>query len=206
MRKLDLKKQFKALYNPPKKDVVVVDVPRLSFLMVDGTGDPNTAPEFQEAMEALYGVSYTLKFMMKMGRAQVDYPVMALEGLWWVEGVAEFGPDALEKRDDWQWTAMIMQPDIITADLVNQAMQKVREKKDPPALTRLRLQSFEEGRCAQTMHIGPYSEEGPTVQRVHEFIAANGWKLRGKHHEIYLSDPRRAKPERMKTVIRQPFG
>ncbi|MFQ6133254.1 MAG: GyrI-like domain-containing protein [Armatimonadota bacterium] len=202
MKKLDLKKQLRHLYSPSKKEVVAVDVPEMNFLMVDGAGDPNTAPEFQEATEALYGVSYTLKFTMKMGPAQVDYPVMALEGLWWVEGKEQF---SLEARDDWQWTLMIMQPDIITPDLVDEAVQKVKEKKDPPALARLRFEAFEEGRCAQIMHIGPYAEEGPTIQRIHEFIAEEGHKPRGRHHEIYLGDPRRTKPENLKTVLRQPF-
>lgn len=202
MKKLDLKKQFKHLYQPPKNQVVVVDVPEMSFLMVDGAGDPNTSQDFQEAIGALYGVAYTLKFMMKKGPAQIDYPVMALEGLWWTEDMEQF---SIEDKSAWQWTVMIMQPDMITADLVDEAVAQVKEKKDPPGLSRLRFEAFEEGRCAQIMHIGPYSEERPTIERLHAFIEEGGHRLRGRHHEIYLSDPTRAKPENLRTVLRQPF-
>jgi hypothetical protein len=202
MEKLDLRKQLKHLYRPPKNQVVVVDVPEMSFLMVDGAGDPNTSRGFQEAIGALYAVAYTLKFTMKKGPAQVDYPVMALEGLWWTEDMEQF---SIEDKSAWQWTLMIVQPDLITAELVDEAVAQVKEKRDPPGLSRLRFEAFAEGRCAQIMHIGPYSEERPTIERLHAFIEEGGHRLRGRHHEIYLSDPTRAKPENLKTVLRQPF-
>jgi len=207
MRKLDLRKQLKHLYQPPKKEVVVADVPAMNFLMVDGVGDPSTSQEFQQAIEALYSVAFTLKFTMKMGPAQVDYPVMPLEGLFWLEGMQEFDFEQLEQADrsSWQWTLMVTQPDLITQDLVDAAIAQVREKKDPPGLARLRFDSFAEGRCAQIMHLGPYSEERPTIEQLHAFIKEGGHRLRGKHHEIYLSDPKRTKPENLKTIIRQPF-
>jgi hypothetical protein len=206
VRKLDLRRQLKHLYQPPKGKVVVVEVPRMQFLMVDGKGDPDTAPAFQQAIEALYGVSYTLKFMMKQGPAQVDYPVMALEGLWWVKGAKGFSQEIWQQRGKWQWTLMIMQPDLITPDLVAQAIQQVRERRNPAALDQVRFEAFAEGPSAQIMHIGPFAEELPTIQKLHRFIAEGGHRPRGKHHEIYLSDFRRTKPENLKTVLRQPFA
>jgi len=201
MEKLDLKKQYKALYNPPSTQVVMADVPRLQFLMIDSRGDPNTSVEFQQAIEALYGVAYTLKFMMKLEKELLDYPVMGLEGLWWAQDMEAF---CRGDKSDWLCTLMIMQPEAIVQEYVTEAQEKVREKKNPPALDKLRLEWFEEGKCAQIMHRGPYAEEGPTVAKLHEFIAAGGLRLRGKHHEVYLTDPRRCKPQNMKTVLRQP--
>jgi len=201
MEKLDLRRQLKHLYQPPAKEPVLVDVPAMSFLMVDGTGDPDTASEFQQAIEVLYGVAYTLKFTLKMGPQQIDYPVMALEGLWWSAGAQQFD---MEDRAAWRWTLMIMQPDLITEEMVADSAAQVKRKKDPPALSKLRFEEFHEGLSAQVMHIGPYSGERPAMEKLHVFIREGGREPRGKHHEIYLSDPRRAKPERMKTVIRQP--
>jgi len=202
MKKLDLKRELKHLYQPSAKEPVLVDVPPMNFLMVDGTGDPNTSKEFQEAVEALYRVSYTLKFMLKKGLQQINYPVMALEGLWWAQQGREFRPN---DKSTWQWTLMIMQPDIITDELVAGALAQVERKKNPAALPKLRFERFHEGPSAQIMHIGPYSEEGPTVKKLHVFIRDQGYELRGKHHESYLSDPRRAEPEKLRTVIRQPM-
>jgi hypothetical protein len=201
MAKLDLKKEFKHLYRPSAKEVVVVDVPDMKFLMIDGRGDPNTAQEYQDAIEALYAVSYTLKFKIKKGEAAVDYVVMPLEGLWWAEDMADF---STADKDAWQWTAMIVQPDFVTQELVDEVVQEVREKKNPPALSKVRFESYHEGLSVQILHIGPYSEEGPTIEKLHAFAESNGYQLRGRHHEIYLSDPRRTAPEKWKTVIRQP--
>ena len=177
-------------------------MPKMSFLMIDGQGDPNTGQAFQEAVECLYAVSYTIKFMVKKGALAIDYRVMPLEGLWWADNMSEF---SVARKNDWTWTLMILQPEIVTKKLVSEATTRVREKKNPAALSKLRFEPFAEGKAAQTMHIGPFSEEGPTVQRVHAFIQENGSRLRGKHHEIYLSDIRKAAPGKWRTVIRQPM-
>ena len=201
MPKLDLKKQFKALYQPPASHPVLVDVPELQFLMIDGQGDPSTSPLFQEAINALYTASYTLKFMLKKRGGFPDYTVMLPEALWWADDIQAF-PAA--DRSAWKWTAMIAQPDFITPDLLAEAVTEARKRKDLPALGLLRLEALREGPSAQVMHIGPYSAEGPTVANLHAFIADQGLRPRGKHHEIYCSDPRRAAPDKLKTVIRQP--
>ncbi len=202
MEKIDFKKELKHLYNPSKKECAVVDVPTMQFLMVDGEGDPNTAESYSEAIEVLYAVAYTLKFMIKKGLQAIDYGVMPLEGLWWVEDMSLF---SIEDKSAWQWTAMIMQPEFVTGDLFEEARQQVEEKKGLPGLDRLRLMEYDEGRAAQIMHIGPYADEAPTIRGLHAFIGEQGGSLEGKHHEIYLGDPRRTAPEKLKTVIRQPF-
>jgi hypothetical protein len=201
MIKVDFKQELKHLYHPSSKEAVMVDVPEINFLMVDGVGNPNTAQEYKDAVEALYSVSYTLKFMVKKGEAAVDYGVMPLEGLWWTDDMTQF---SVENKDIWKWTSMIMQPKYITRDLFHKAIEQVNKKKSLPALSRIRFESFSEGAAAQVMHLGPYSAEGPTVERLHNFIMESGRELRGKHHEIYLTDPQRTAPEKMKTVIRQP--
>ena len=201
MPKVDFKRELKHLYNPSAKEVVFVDVPKMNFLMVDGAGDPNNSKEFQDATEALYSVSYSLKFSVKRSVGGVDYGVMPLEGLWWTKNMAEFD---IKKKDKWQWTLMIMQPAFITMKMVESAVKEVEEKKELPALSAVRFESFEEGKAAQIMHIGPYADEAPTIEKIHKFIEESGSELIGKHHEIYLSDPRKAKPEKMKTVLRQP--
>lgn len=201
MQKIDLKKELKHLYQPSAKAVVEVEVPTLRFLMIDGAGDPNTAPAYAAAVEALFSVSYTAKFMLKKGKQAIDYAVMPLEGLWWSDELASF---AANERSKWQWTMMILQPDFVEDAVVDAAIAEVRRKKALPAVDKLRLERFSEGRCAQTLHIGPFSEEGPTIQRVHDYIGAHS-ALTGKHHEIYLSDIRRGDPAKWKTVIRQPM-
>lgn len=205
MKKIDLKKELKHLYNPSTKEISIVDVPKMNFLMVDGKGDPNTSQEYKEAIEALYTVSYSLKFMIKKGETAIDYVVMPLEGLWWTDDMAQF---STENKGIWKWTAMIMQPEYVTKDLVTKAFEQVEKKKNPPALSKMRFESFHEGLSAQIMHIGPYSAEGPTIKKLHSFIKEKGYEFDGlvqKHHEIYLSDPRRTAPEKMKTIIRQPM-
>src|ERR1700730_10137998 len=201
--KVDLKQQLKYLYNPSTREAVMANIPDMQFLMVDGTGNPNTSQAYQSGVEALYGVAYTLKFQIKKEQA-IDYPVMPLEGLWWAENMQNFSTD---NKENWQWTMMIMQPDQVTAKLFEQARQQVKRKKDSPALANVRLQKLHEADAAQIMHLGPYSAEGPTIARLHAFIREQGYRFDGieqKHHEIYLSDPRRAAPDKMKTVIRQP--
>jgi hypothetical protein len=202
---IDLRKQFKHLYQPSAKQFSIVDVPPLNFLMIDGAGNPNTSQDYRDALEALYGLSYTLKFGVKLGKygkKKYDYPVMALEGLWWMDDMTEF---SVTRKDEWKWTAMMMQPDIITPDLVELARADLIQKKNPVAASKIRFGSYHEGPSAQIMYFGPYADEGPTIQRLHEFIVESGHQLRGKHHEIYLSDPRRTAPEKLKTVIRQPM-
>lgn len=203
--KLDLKKKLKHLYAPSAKEVQVVDVPEMSFLMIDGDigpgAEPATSETFQEAMQALYGLSYTLKFMSKLRKEDpIDYTVMALEGLWWVEG----GEFSFDRKEDWHWTMMMMQPDHITAEMVEEASRQAAEKRPNPALSRVRFERFREGLSMQIMHVGPYEDEPRTIEKMMAFAREKGYTLRGKHHEIYLGDPRRAKPENLKTVLRQP--
>ncbi len=206
MRKLDLRKEYKELYNPPVKNVVRVAVPKFNFLMIDGMGNPNTAQAYQDALAALYAVAYTLKFAIKKSDAAIDYSVMPLEGVWWLDGVEHFSLDELmARKDDWNWTMMIRQPDFITRVQVKQALKEIVKKKPLPALEKIRLENLREGACAQVMHVGPYAAEQPNIERLHRFILESGYRLRGKHHEIYLGDPRRTKPEKLKTVLRQPY-
>lgn len=201
MARIDLKRELKHLYSPSAKAVVEVDVPALRFLMIDGQGDPNTTPAYAEAVEALFSVSYTAKFIVKRATG-IDYAVMPLEGLWWADDHAAF---AANDRARWRWTMMILQPDVVEDAVLEAAITQVRDRKRLPAVHRLRLESFVEGRCAQVLHVGPFTEEGPTIERLHAFIAERG-RLAGKHHEIYLSDIRRAHPAKWRTVIRQPMA
>jgi hypothetical protein len=203
LKKIDYKKQLKHLYGPSPGKPEFVDVPKMNFLMIDGRGDPNTSAEFKSAVEALFSVSYTVKFMVKRGKPPVDYGVMPLEGLWWAEDMSAF---SAAKKDDWLWTLMIMQPEPVTKELVSEAMKKAAGKIDPQVIAKLRYGPFHEKKCAQIMHIGPFSEEGPTIEKVHAFIRENGFKLQGKHHEVYLSDIRRGDPKKWKTIVRQPVG
>jgi hypothetical protein len=200
MKKIDLKQELRHLYRPTAREVVRVDVPALRFLMIDGAGDPNTSPAYARAVEALFSVSYTAKFKVKKARG-IDYAVMPLEGLWWSDDMSAF---LTNDRAQWQWTMMILQPDFVAAQTIADAIEEVRRKKANPAVDTLRLETFTEGPCAQTLHVGPFDQEGPTIQRVHAFIAARS-ALAGRHHEIYLSDIRRAHPSRLKTIIRQPM-
>jgi len=202
MVKYDFKKEKKDLYYPSDKQVSVVDVQRMNFLMVDGKGDPNASQEYKNAMEALFPVSFKVKFLSKKENNQ-DYVVMPLEGLWWVEDMKEF---SIEDKGSWKWTAMIMQPEFINKGLIEKAMEEVETKKNPESLSKVKFKKFSERLSAQIMHLGPYgAAEVPTVEKLHDFIEKSGYKIRDKHHEIYISDVRRTKPERLKTVIRQPI-
>jgi len=201
MEIINFKKELKYLYQPSSKEVVMVDVPPMNFLMVDGEGDPNTSQAFSDAIAALFAVSYTVKFMIKKSIMAIDYSVMPLEGLWWADDMSKFSP---EDKSIWKWTVMIMQPLFVTRELVERAIADVKKKKNLITISKVRFEGFEEGKSAQIMHIGPFSEEGPTIERVHEFIETIG-KRRGKHHEIYLSDIRKAAPSKWKTIVRQPL-
>jgi len=203
--KVDFKKSMKEYYQPSSKEVVFVDVPEMQFLMIDGMGSPGDSKEYQDALAVLYPIAFKTKFLSK-GKSK-DYVVPPLEGLWWAEDMDDFTEG---NRDKWKWTMMIMQPDWISQDMIDEAIAITKEKKPElsPLLPKLRLEKYKEGKVAQIMHVGPYSEEGPTVQKVHDFIKNEGGTFDGhtqKHHEIYLSDPRKANPATMKTVIRQPF-
>lgn len=196
----DPRKEFQHLYTASSAKASLVEVPPLSFLMVDGAGDPNSSSAYQEAVEALFSLSYTLKFRVKAAWG-INYSVMSLEGLWWSDEPAGF---CMDEKAAWRWTAMMLQPAVITPELVVEAKEELRKKKGLPALDRVRFETFHEGLCAQIMHIGPFETEGPTIARLHAFINENGYEPCGKHHEIYLSDPRRSAPEKWKTILRQP--
>ncbi len=206
MEKIDFKKELKHLYVPGKKDVVTVEVPELKFLMIDGEGDPKTSQGYKDAIEALFAVSYDLKFSIKRGPLEIDYGAMPLEGLWWVDDMSKF---SIEEKGDWKWTAMIMQPGNedfeISQEDVKQSIARVQKKKGLVALPKLRFELYDEGHSAQIMHIGPFSDEGPTIEKIHDHIEKSGHKRKGLHHEIYLSDFRRTAPEKLRTIIRQPF-
>jgi hypothetical protein len=201
MAKLDLRKELKALYLPSAKSVAEVQVPRFVYLMIDGQGDPDSSADYAAAVEALFSVSYTARFMLRKEPQGQDYAVMPLEGLWWADDMTAFHTG---DRASWQWTMMIMQPAFVSQSLLQAAMAGVMKKKQLPAVARLRIESLEEGRCAQILHVGPFSTEGQTVERLHAYIDARSGR-RGRHHEIYLTDIRRAAPSRWKTVIRQPM-
>ncbi len=202
MEKINFKKEYKPLYSASSKKVAIADVPKMNFLMIDGKGDPNISKEFQKAIEALFSLSYTLKFLIKKSELAIDYGVMPLEGLWWTGDMSKF---SIENKEDWKWTLMIMQPEFVEEKLIAEAMEQLKKKKNLPALFKVRFETFSEGKVAQIMHIGPFSEEGPTIEKLHDFIKDNGYKLYGKHHEIYLSDIRKAAPKKWKTIIRQPI-
>jgi hypothetical protein len=203
--KVDFKKTLKKFYQPNSKEVVLVEIPEMQFLMIDGMGSPGDSEEYLNALGALYPVAFKVKFLSK-ARGK-DYVVPPLEGLWWADDMDDF---INSNREKWKWTMMIMQPDWITQEIINEAIELTNEKKPdfPELLLKLRLEKYLEGKAAQIMHIGPYSEEGPTISKIHDFIKKIGGIFEGheqKHHEIYLSDPRKANPTTMKTIIRQPF-
>jgi hypothetical protein len=202
MERSDYRKELKHLYGPSPKEVAIVDVPAMAFLMIDGQGDPTTSKDYQAAVEAIFTVSYTLKFMAKKGALQLDYAVFPLEGLWWADDMSAF---ALERRDEWKWTAMIAQPQYLTPDLFTTAVESVEKKKHLSSLRIMRFETFREGNAVQLLHVGPFAEEGRSIAKIHTFISAMGGKLTGKHHEIYLSDVRRTSADKLKTIIRQPF-
>jgi hypothetical protein len=204
METLDLKKEHKYLYGPSAKKVEVVDVPEFQFAMIDGrieTGCmPGTSPMFAENLSALYGIAYTLKFMVKQRKdSPIDYPVMALEGLWWVED----GKFDIRVGGNWCYRVMILQPEAVTAEAFAEGLALLRKKKgEQEAFGRLRLERFHEGLCVQTLHVGPYATEPATVDRMEVFARENGYALTHKHHEIYLGNPLRADPEKLRTILR----
>ncbi|HTY01540.1 MAG TPA: GyrI-like domain-containing protein [Bacteroidota bacterium] len=197
--KVDL---MKVLYSAKSSAAQECTVPAMNFLMIDGEGDPSENPEFQSCTDALYSIAYTTKFDLKK-RKGLEYKVPPLEGLWWSDRMASF----LEgNKDEWKWTLMIMQPQGVTASVIEKSRQAVMAKKSNPAVVHVRFAEFKEGRVAQILHVGPYSNERLTIERLHAFITGRGGILHGKHHEIYLGDPSRTAPEKLKTIIRQPFA
>ncbi|MHA2095928.1 MAG: GyrI-like domain-containing protein [Candidatus Hodarchaeales archaeon] len=203
VKKSDLKKQFPMLYNPAR-DPHIIDIPDMWFFMVDGTGHPGNNPLYQEAMQLLYGASFTLKMsvMKPLGK---DYVVPPLEGLWWAEDMTVFTKSFMEKKDEWKWTSMIRIPDFVEEEQIKKALRIFKEKKNPENIHKIRYEKYSEGTVVQVLHLGPYSEEGPIINNMHKYAGDNGYLLHNKHHEIYLSDPRRTKPEKLRTVIRQPI-
>ncbi len=203
--KIDLKKQYKELYSASQKKVALVEVPEQKILSIDGKGDPNTSIAFKEGVETLFPVAYKTKFLAKKELGQ-DYVVMPLEGLWWAENMDTFTTGS---RDDWQWKIFIVQPDFITRQLVEAAQAEVKNKKNPPALDKLCFETLHEGMCVQILHVGPYADEGKTIEKLHTFARENDYSFDGvvqRHHEIYLSDMRRTAPEKLKTILRQPVN
>jgi len=201
--KLDLKKKLKNFYRPSTEPEIIT-LPKYKYLAIDGKGDPNTAEEYKSAIETLFPVAYKMKFICKK-ELEKDFVVMSLEGLWWTKIMEEF---SIDDKSNWLWTSLIMQPDFITDEIFERAVNEVKEKKDLSSIDKIRLITVEEGKAVQLMHIGPYSAEGPNIQKIHAFIKEQGGKFDGltqKHHEIYLSDFRRVAPEKLKTIIRQPF-
>jgi hypothetical protein len=197
MEKIELRKELKSLYTPLAKEPELVQVPKFNFLMIDGEGAPESQ-QFQEAVQAIYSTAYTIKFAFKFEK-KIDYPVMALEGLWWVKKGTPF---QIGKRNDWCWTLMILQPNVVTKTSLTKAIRKIKEKKEVSALEKIRLESFTEGLSVQMLHVGPYANEPVTMQLIDEFSTERGLTASGKHHEIYMSDPRRVQQEKMKTILR----
>lgn len=197
---VDLKRELAEVYSAAATPALV-QVPELRFLMIDGHGDPNISPDYTAAVEALYSVAYTVRFALKRGPAAVDAPVMPLEGLWWTPDMTTF---SVEDKASWDWTMMIALPPQATPDVVADARAAAQRKKSLEAIGRVREERHDEGLAGQILHRGPYRDEGPTIARLHQFIEEQGCRLTGKHHEIYLGDPRRAAPEKLRTIIRQP--
>ena len=202
MPTIDLRRELTQLYRAPAEPVLV-DVPEMTYLMIDGAGDPNTSPAYPEAVQALYSVAYTIRFALKRADDPVDAPVMPLEGLWWAPDMSRF---TVEDKSDWRWTMLILQSEHVTPELAADARRTAARKKGRPGIDRVRLERYAEGRAAQVMHRGPYSAEGPTIAALHRFVAEQGLVLTGKHHEIYLGDPTRTAPEKLRTIIRQPVA
>jgi len=202
-KKLDFKKEQPGLYNPSSKTIALVDVPEMKFFMIDGKGDPNTAQEFKDAIETLFPISYGLKMPFKKQHPDMDYVVPPLEGLWYMENMAEF---SMASKDQWLWTLMMRVPDFVPDDEAISVIEQVKAKKQPPSIDKTRFEHYNEGKCVQIMHVGPFDAEPPTIQKMHAWAKDNGLELAGKHHEIYLSDLRRVAPEKMRTVLRQPVA
>jgi hypothetical protein len=201
MVKIDFKKEYKDLYKPKQVEISFIEVPKFNYLAIDGKGDPNISQEYKDSIEALMSMSYTAKFIMKKEHGK-DYVVMPLEGLWWVKDMNNF---SIDDKSIWNWKSLIMQPDFVKKEHFKQAKEKVAKKKDLSSLDKIEFIKLDEGLSAQILHIGPYIEEGPTVEKLHAEIEKNSYEFNGLHHEIYLNDIRRTKPDKLRTIIRQPI-
>jgi hypothetical protein len=204
--KIDLRKELAGLYKASSREPTIIQVPTMEYLMIDGQGDPETSADFQAAMESLFGLAYTLKFGLKKRGGQ-DFSVLGPEGLWWVDGMdpaVAFSRKDLRKK--WQWTLMILMPDFIRKADVEAAREELRARRNPKALDLVRFEKYKEGRCVTMMHLGPYDTERATIERMHAYARDAGYSPAGKHHEIYLNDPRRTAPERLKTILRHPIA
>jgi hypothetical protein len=200
--KVDFKRELEC-YRAKRDSPQVVDVPDLQYLMIDGHGDPNS-PVYEDAVSALYPVAYTLKFASRKNLDR-DYVVMPLEGLWWADDMDAF--TMARDKSQWDWTMMIMVPDWITSEMFADAVEQVGRKGRPTRLDDVRLEALSEGLCVQALHIGPYDDEAELLRYMHEeLIPSRGLEMVGKHHEIYLSDPRRADPATLRTILRQPVA
>jgi hypothetical protein len=202
MPKINCVNDYENLYNPPSTKIVVVDVPEFNFLMVDGTGPPNASETYEGAIEALFKVSCQLRSIAKKGKLSVENSPMPIEGLWWTECVST---PTEEKKVVIKWTALVMQPNLLSQEMLKDAVESASKGKNLPAIRKLRFESFREGLSAQTMYIGRYSAEKPTLDKIQEFINENSYIRTGKHHEIYFTDPRMPESEETKTIIRWPI-
>ncbi len=199
--KIDFKKSHDA-YQARSGEFRVIDVPAMQYLMVDGHGDPNTSKDYADALAALYPVAYRLKFASKRDLER-DYVVPPLEALWWAAEMAAF--TSARDKSQWYWTAMIMTPNWITAELFADTVTAVAAKDRPASLGNVRLESLEEGRCVQTLHMGPYDDEADVLAAMHDHVIPEaGLRMTGKHHEVYLNDARRVVPAKLRTILRQP--
>ena len=202
-QKLDFKKEYKYLFSPSAKEPEMVEVPAFKYIKIDGQGDPNTSKDFQDKIMVLYGLAYTIKFMLKLDKEDpFDFTVPPLSGLWCADDITAFTEG---RKHEWKWTLMILMPDRVTRDVFQKGKEELKKKKNPVFLDQARFEIYEEGLSAQIMHIGHYAEEGPTIAKLHEFFQGRGYTFNGHHHEVYLSDPRRCKPEKMRTILRQPI-
>ncbi len=202
--KFDFKKEFKYLFRPSAKRAQIVDVPAMKTIQIRGEGYPGTSPAFQDKIEVLYGLSYTIKFMLKQDKNDpFDYTVGPFSGLWYADDIAAYKNE--ERRNEWKWTLMILQPDQVTIEVFEKGKALFKKKKNPALLEEASFSIFQEGLSAQIMHIGPYDQEGPTIKKLHDFIKDEGYTFNGHHHEIYLGNPQKSKPEKLKTILRHPI-
>ena len=202
MSKLDYKKQYPQYYRPKKKPGII-EIPEMNYFMIDGMGDPNTSKKYQAAVECLYAVSYTLKMkIVKKNNPEDDYVVPPLEGLWYMDKMEDW---SMDNKEDWLWTMMIRIPDFVSEELIKRSIEITKETKDPVALPKLYYKKYTESTVVQIMYLGAYADEGPTIKMMHNHAEGEGYRLNGKHHEIYLGDPRKVAAEKLKTVIRQPI-
>ena len=202
MGKLDLLKQKKDLYSASLNKVTFLTISPLNYLMINGEGDPNTSQLYKDSLQALYSLAYALKFAIKKDKPSINFKVMPLEGLWWIDDMNLF---SVKNKGDWKWVMMILQPDLINHILVKEICEQVVQKKGLLLAKKVRLEQYIEGDCAQLLHLGSYSAESENIEKLHKTIFKHGYQRKGKHHEIYLNTPLKTTPEKLKTIIRQPI-